>query len=577
MRNRVVPAAGLVALAALALAAAACTRWAGPTWNAHERAQLRRTFENVQRSAEAAHQAPAPAPRTPVREGELRLTLLDAIGLALENNQDIQIAGYNPLLAETDLAAAWAVYDPAVVASNTFGRNKRPTASTLDTGAVQDTHLTEDTWKFRMGLQQRAPTGATFALFQDMNYLDTNSRFVVPNPQYTTALTAEISQPLLRGVGDPTNRAAIRIANLTTGVSFTDFRQKVMEMVSKVTAAYWQLAFDTEMIRINREVRDMAGEVLRREEVRAKRGISNDLNIARAAAAAATREVEVVRAENRARSSADALKFLLNAPEAPVDSGVTIAPVEPPRFFLTDVDRSAALTRALARRPELERARASLAINRIRINVADRERLPKLDALLRYTLNGLGGDLGDAIDMQHITDPVTWVAGLELEVPLGNRAAEAERQRRRVEYEQTLLEADRLTDQILQEVSVAVRAVQQGRDEVEYTLVAQQRARKVVDGEHVRFELGELTNEELLRAQDNLAAAERDHYLALLNFNLALTELARATGVLLEERGIEIVWPDDQRGRRLVPLGASAPAAAAPAPAAPAARAIVAE
>ena len=540
------------------------------SWNVREREVVRTALDRMTTATERAKdeaEVPVPKPPRPPKQGEVRLTIFDAVRIALENNQDVQIAGYNPLLAEADLATARAAYDPNLALSNTFGRSKRPIASQLDTGVLREGALTEDTWQASGGITQRVPTGATVSLTQELNYLDTNSRLIQPNPQYTSRLSAEVSQPLLKGFGDPVGRAAIRIATLSAGVTLEDFRQKVMETVSRVTAAYWQVAFDRKMARVYREALEMAREVSRRETVRAGQGISNALNVARAASAAATREAEVVRAGNRVKNGVDRLKVLLNSPEAPIDSEVAVVPIEQPRFFVVDVDRTAAMTLALSRRPELQRARSTITVNRIRVDVADRQRLPKLDALLRYTLNGLGNDLGASLDSQHFTDPVTWVAGLEFELPLGNRVAQAEHQRRRVEFEQTLFEADRLTDEILQEVSVAVRAVLQGRDEVEATLGARDAAKKVLHGETVRMELQPMdrrTNEELLRAQDLVTSTEQDHLLALLNFNLALTELARSQGSLVEDNDIEIVWPEADRPGRLVPLGARFPRKADP-------------
>jgi len=558
-RHRLRRAALVVVCAGLAVAAGGCDT----AWNVREREVVRTALDRMTSAAERARdEAPPPVPRPPrpPKRGEVHLTLFDAVRIALENNQDVQIAGYDPLLAEADLVTARAAYDPNLALSNTFGRSKRPVASQLDTGAIRDESLTEDTWAFSGGITQRVPTGATVSLTHEMNYLDSSSRLIEPlNPQYTSRLSAEINQPLLKGFGDPVAQAAIRIATLTTGVTVEDFRQMVMQTVARVTAAYWQVAFDLETVRVYGESHAMAREVHRREQVRAGQGVSNDLNVARAASAAATREAELVRAENRARNSADNLKLLLNAPDMPVESDVTLVPIEQPRFFIVDVDRTAAMTQALARRPELERARRTITVNRIRVDVADRERLPKLDALLRYTLSGLGNDLGAGIDSMHFPDPATWVAGLEFEMPLGNRAAQAEHQRRRVEFEKTLLEADRITDEILQEVSLAVRAVLQGRDEVEFTLAARDAARRVLHGETVRMELQPMdrrTNEELLRAQDLVAGAERDYLLSLLNFNLALTELARAQGTLVEDNDIEIVWSDTDRPGRLAPLGA---------------------
>jgi len=566
MRSLICPLLMIVSAILLAAVPAACDRG----WNARERETVRQTLAQIQADAETAGAARPPEPPTleaVEEEGTVRLDLVDAIRLALANNQDIQISGYEALRAEADLVAAQAVYDPAVVASNTFGRSKRPTASTLDTGVITDTHLTEDTWEFSGGLRQRLATGGTFTLTQQMDYLDTNSRLIIPNPQYSSGLTFEASQPLLKNFGDPEAQSAIRIATVSTGVSLHDFRQKTAEIVARVVAAYWQLVFDRQSVEVFRESADQAREILRRETARAERGISNNLNIARAESTLASREVQVVRGENRARDSADALKRLLSAPQIPVQGRAEILPTRTPRFFQVDVDRQEAMAQALARRPELARARGVIDASRIRVDVADRQRLPRLDALLRYTLNGLGNDLGGALDMQDFRDPVTWVAGLELEWPLGNRAARAELLRRRAEYEQTLLEADRLADQVMEEVSVAARAVERGRGEVESTLRAQTAAQTVLEGEQTRLELQPMdrrSNEDLLRALDQLTQARRDHLVALLNFNLALAELARARGTLLEDEGIEVIWPEADRTDPLVPVEARLPAEPAP-------------
>ena len=126
-------------------------------------------------------------------------------------------------------------------------------------------------------------------------------------------------------------------------------------------------------------------------------------------------------------------------------------------------------------------------------------------------------------------------------MPIGNRSADATRRKRLLEYDQSLVELDKLANQVMQEVSGAVRAVRLARDEIEATLNAKTASARAVQGEQRRFELGETTNDELLRAQETLATAERDYLRALLNFNLGLLSLGRAQGVLLENQGIDII------------------------------------
>jgi len=486
----------------------------------------------------------APAPKLPAPvDGEVRLTLAQALGLALANNHDIQIAGFQPPAAEQDITVAEAVFDPTAFASSTVGRVDRPIQSILDTGATRQGLLIQNTLSWQAGLRQKVPTGGTLAVYEASDALNTNSTLTIPNPQNVTRTTVELAQPLLRGAGAEYNQAPIRVANLNSAVSFQDFRKGVQDVVAGVINAYWQLAFDIESVRASRASRDLAAEVLRREQARRARGVSSDLDLNRAAAAVALREADVVRAENQARDAMDKLKLILNSPDLSLAGDARLATIETPRFFLVDVNRSAAIATALVRRPELERARNAVAINRIRLDVADRDRLPKLDATLRYIMNGLGVDMDQSLENQDPGERISWNAGVELEVPLGNRSADATRRKRLLEYDQSLVELDKLANQVMQEVNGAARAILLARGEIEATLTAKTAAARTVQGEQRRFELGKTTNDELLRAQETLATAERDYLKALLNFNLGLVSLARAQGVLLENQGIDIFRP----------------------------------
>ena len=500
--------------------------------------------------------APEPEIRPVGERGDLCLTLGEAIRRALAGNHEIQIASYDPAIAEEDVVRAEAAFDTVSFLSNTFGRTNRPIQSVLDTGLVGDDTLIEDTWQFQGGVRQLLPTGGTVALYEDLNYLDTNSTLTMPNPQYRAGLGVELAQPILKGAGARINRAAIRVANLNADMSRGGFRWTVMDVLTRITNAYWQLAYEIESVRVSRDTVDMAREVLRREKVRVESGISKDMDVARARAALAEREGELVRAENRVRLTMDRLKLLLNSADAPLDADCRLLPADPLRAEPTQPDRGEAVALALANRPDIENARTAVAINRIRLDVADRERLPKLDAVLRYTMNGLGENLGRSMGDQHAFSQSDWTAGLEFEVPLGNRDAQASHRKRLFEYEQSLVQADRVVAQSIQEVNLAVRTIETATREVEVTHEAVLASDQTRKGEQIRFELGERTNEELLRAQDRLAAAERAHLMALLGHNLARIELARAQGTLLEAMGIEVVGPEEGEEGRPGPVRA---------------------
>jgi outer membrane protein len=476
-------------------------------------------------------------PTPPTRpEAPARLTLLEAIVAALEKNQKIQVASYNPMRAVQDLKGAEAVYDPSVFSSSNLGRTNRPTNSLLDTGTIKEDVLLERRSFLRAGAKKFLPTGTTVSVYQETDRLYSNSTLIVPEPQSTSRLIMEVSQPLLKGFMDKTNQAAITIAKLGVDMSNDEFRQTVMDVVAEVARTYWQLVMERELEIIALKTVDMAQEVYRREQVRMEQGLSTKLDANRALSAMETRRGDLVRAQTRIRIVSDQLKLLLNYPETLPE----IIPLEKPFTKPTTVVMDKALADAFKNRPELARAQKAVDANKTRKDLANHNRLPKLDAVFRMTKNALGGTSGLALDRVYSRDNNSWLAAVEFEYPLGNRASQAEYTKRSLEYDQASTEVRRVKDQIINEVSTAIREINLARKEIPTTLQAKTASEHVVFSENARFELGQKTNEELLRAQDLLANAERDYVRAVINYNTSLIMMNRAKGTILKDLAIEV-------------------------------------
>src|SRR3990170_892155 len=91
---------------------------------------------------QATPPAESPAPAS-VDVGELRLSLRDAVMLALKNNLDIAIANYNPKITAEGIIIAKAVFDPVASLTADANRTVTPTASALAAGAA-DTLTTKN-------------------------------------------------------------------------------------------------------------------------------------------------------------------------------------------------------------------------------------------------------------------------------------------------------------------------------------------------------------------------------------------------------------------------------------------------
>ncbi len=465
-----------------------------------------------------------------------RLSLSAAIGQTLKNNQKILVNSYNPLKAEQDVNAANGVYDYTAFSTANLGNTKRPVQSVLDTGSQYLDVLRESKWSNRTGVKKLTPTGATISAYQELNRLASDSTLVLPNPQTASNMVIEASQPLLQGFWNKTNRAVISIAKFNVDISNEEFRQTVMDVVVDVVKNYWQLVMEREYEIIARQVLEMAEELLQREKSRLDRGLSSNLETDRAMAAVENRRAEYSRAQTRVKMISDQLKLLLSLPQTSPE----IEPVSKPYLKPAPVDLNQSLEAAKENRPELEIALKNLNVSETRKDVAKNNRLPKLNAILRLTRNGIGVTPGPSLNTLYSQNYNNLLGGLEFEYPLGNNAAKAEFKKRTLECEQSLQEINRLGEQITTEVKMATREINLSQKEIPTTLQAKEASERVKDNERTRFELGEKSIEDLLQAQILWAGAARDYVRAVMNYNISLVTLGRAKGTLLKELGVEI-------------------------------------
>jgi len=135
--------------------------------------------------------------------GELRLSLREAVVLALKNNLDIAISTYNPKITAESIIIAKAVFDPVASLKADADRTVTPTSSALAQG-IGTTLITKNV-DLNASLTQTLPFGASYTLGLINNRFDTTSAFAQPpngiNPSYTTVFTVSLTQNLSRTSG----------------------------------------------------------------------------------------------------------------------------------------------------------------------------------------------------------------------------------------------------------------------------------------------------------------------------------------------------------------------------------------
>jgi outer membrane protein TolC/outer membrane protein OmpA-like peptidoglycan-associated protein len=492
--------------------------------------------ENIQdivSSSATSSEGPSTGEAEPAAVPEaVRLSLLEAIQRGLEGNQDIRVVSFTPMQAEEDLTDAEAVYDPEFFVDGRFRRD--PNLQSSVTRIVM-----EDDGLLQAGIRKPLSTGGSLSGSLAARYSDLNNAGFDRTYRYIFAPTVEIRQPLLKNIGAKEEKTAIKIANYQLNISEEEFRQKAIDISARISRAYWQLYLLREFVRIDRENFEMAEEVYRRERVRVTEGISQSIDVERARSNAKSRQGNLLQSRQRLGIATDQLKLLMNWSNLTIDSDVAILPTEAPQTAPIEVHEKEAIERALLNRPETKQAGQRLEISKAEESLYRHRRLPALDVFGRYAVSGYADEFSDAYDDTSFNDEDSWAVGLNFSYPIGNRSAEARFRSKAIARQQSEAQIERIQSHIKQEVKQVLLSIAFAEGEIESTRVAKESALKVVQGEFIRFEIGQTTNEELLRAQDLLAANSRNYVRAVVDYNIAKAELTRAQGLLPEGITVE--------------------------------------
>jgi len=468
--------------------------------------------------------------------GELRLALREAVVLALKNNLDITIAGYNPKINAEGITIAKSVFDPAFSITLDANRTVSPTATHL-AGATVNTTENRDV---NSSIVQKLPFGANYTLSMTNNRLKTNSSFASINPSYKTFLNLSITQDLLRNFGMDVNTAPIKIARNNQTISVTQFRQQANQVITNVHAAYWNLVFAIENLEVQRRSLRLARELEDLNTARVRAGVAAPVEVTQAEAQAAAQIQNVILAEKAIKDAEDQLTLIINFPDGERIWARTIIPTDAPPFDVVQANTDASIQEALQKRPDYAAAKLTLQNSDLNLRVARNQLLPSLQLQGNVGLNGLNGSAGGDLDRMTSGDFTQWSAALVLTYPLGNRSARSAFIQSRLSHDQAETSLLNLKRQIIAQVREAVRRIETDVRRVEATRAARVLAEEQLRIEQKRLEAGVTTTFNVLSFQRDLATAQAAEIQAITTYNQDLANLELQKGTILEANHLEL-------------------------------------
>jgi len=488
---------------------------------------------------------------------ELRLSLDDCIQHALRNNLTLAAEVLTPRIDEESVGLANQIFLPQL--SLSVGQYNRNSASFSWINAA-DT-VTTESGDYGLRLAQLLPTGGLLEANLYSYKTDSTESFLTINPRYGSTLTFEFTQPLLRNFGPRATRQQIIVAQNNRAISASDFRRTLMDTVTRVEDAYWNLVYSIENLRAGQESLKYARDFLHKNQKELEAGLIAPLEIFNARAEVAGREADIIQAEADVRNSEDVLRTLINLPAAEGEAPPVLVPTDSPRLDEKTMTLDEAVGLAFENRPELEAGRIRIRTSDVNLSVARNGLLPVLNLSASYWSPGVSGTrilyqddnpltriivgeipggasaaLKDALNLRYRN----WSVNLTLDIPLDTVLSRAAFARAKLESEQAALRLKDLEQQALLDVQTALRAV-----ETDLKRALAYRAARTFEEEKLRAEEKKLaaglsTSYTVLQHQRDLAAARTNELRAVADYNLSLARLDRALGLTLKAKNIRV-------------------------------------
>jgi outer membrane protein len=503
------------------------------------------------------------------------LSLRETIEMALRNNPDILVSQKNVEIAEFDLKSARGSFDTKLSFSSNFNRTKSPLTNSLF--SIGNSAIRSKVFNNSLKIEKPLSANGTVVSSEFTNATqNTNDPFNSFRRSYEPALKFSINQPLFKGRKTDDSRRQIEIAKKNLSLTDLQVRQKIIETISQVQKAYWDLSLALKDLQVQQDaVRDTKKQI---ETTRRKieQGNTAPIELASLENQEAKFEGASFQSLENVLKAQNALKNLIAESETAELWNENIMPTDDINLEIPDVTLSEALNLAAQNRSEIEQNETSKSINEINRKFYKDQLKPQVDLTASYTMNGfagspnnsnidfsdpnltnrvnelsalvnlpplpiappnsvpnnLNGGLGKSFGNLFKQDFNTFQVGITINFPLENSRAKAELGRNLVESEKLDLEKRQTSQNITAEVRNAIQSLQTLKLRLKSTQVSREAAEKEFESEERKYNTGYATGSlfMLLEKQKNLTAAKAAEVQVRLELNKAIAEFERATG-----------------------------------------------
>jgi len=409
------------------------------------------------------------------QEGPIRLTLKDAVQMALKQNPQVVLANLNVAQAQKDRLVAKSGLLPQVAGNVTETVNRENIEALLGMSFPGFTQHIGPFEIFQGGVGFNAPV---FDLTLWRRYHISQIAIDSSRAQERTAREENVLLVVSQYLG-----AQRAMANVGAAKSRVDLAQALYDQAADLQKNGVGTGIDT--LRANVELQN---ETQRR--ITAQTDLDTSLfGLGRLLSLDPHRQIEL----------ADSVSFFETPP----------------------ISADQTIEQAYAARPELQQLARERARAELTLRAAGEERLPKV------TVHGFWAEQG--LTPTSIIPVYQYQFSLDFPIFTGGRI-QAERAKADLAIRQINQQELETRNSVALEVKTAVAQLASARHEVDVANLGVQLARQEVDQARDRFQAGVANNIEVVTAQDALSRANDNQIAALYRFNQARADVAHATG-----------------------------------------------
>jgi outer membrane protein TolC len=489
----------------------------------------------------------------------IRLTLSEAIKMAVDKNLDLRAELHTVAQFEADVQRSRAIYDPILtlqsnynyspisVTTTTSTPTSAPSFFNISSGAnnippgiqpENEANIQTDTQTvlLNFSLSQLLWTGGNIAAVYNNVYTDMTLPNIFLDKYWQTFAGFSLSQPLLKNFGRESTELNISVSRIAKLESIEHFKQRLTQIVSQVYMEYFKLFNLREELEARKVSLDLARKILFETQARFNKGMLPKLEILNAEFGVASREKDFIETERLFQDQVDVLRLLI---QLPVNSGIEV--VDVPRRDRFEINQTEEIRQALNRYDILEQKRLH-EITDLESRIYRNKILPDLSLGATAFLTSL-----DRTYLGTVEKVPTWSIGLNLTYPIGNSGAENDYRKSCLKAQQIALQIRAMEENAANEVRSAIRAISSSYKQIEVTdrgrTFAEERLRSFIR----KNEVGMTTIKDVLDVESDLINAKNNQIRAVVEYNNAIIKLWTVTGAIIQRAGIQLIEGDADR------------------------------